>query len=80
MRERISIGKLVLFILFYVIMAISILQVRWYQPTEIPRTSTALLGKVIFNLQGFVIPFEILSLVLLAAMIGAVYIAKEEVK
>jgi NADH-quinone oxidoreductase subunit J len=77
MKESISISKLVLFLLFYVLLAMSIFQVIWPQPTDLIETSTSDLGILIFSLQGFVVPFEILSLVLLAAMIGAVYLAKE---
>jgi NADH-quinone oxidoreductase subunit J len=73
-----SLSRLVIFLLFYSLLVASIFQVVWYQPEEIMEVSTPALGHVIFNLQGYVVPFEVLSLVLLAAMIGALFIAKEE--
>jgi NADH:ubiquinone oxidoreductase subunit 6 (subunit J) len=79
MKERMSVSKLILFLIFYAVLAISI-QLSWYPQKELTETSTPALGNIIFNLQGFVVPFEILSLLLLAAMIGAVYLAKEEWK
>ena len=42
---------------------------------EVPASSVADLGAALVNPGGFVIPFEIASVLLLAALIGAVYVA-----
>ena len=41
----------------------------------VPESSIADLGKALVSPNGFVIPFEVASVLLLAALIGAVYIA-----
>ncbi len=46
-------------------------------PENIGRTSS--IGLSIFSLEGYIVPFEIVGLLLLAAMIGGLIIAKEEV-
>jgi NADH:ubiquinone oxidoreductase subunit 6 (subunit J) len=45
-------------------------------PENVGRTSS--IGMSIFTLEGYVVPFEIVGLLLLAAMIGGLIIAKEE--
>lgn len=45
-------------------------------PENVGRTSA--IGAPIFSLDGYVVPFEIVGLLLLAAMIGGIIIAKEE--
>ncbi len=42
---------------------------------EVPQTAIADLGKALVSPNGFVIPFEVASVLLLAALIGAVYVA-----
>ncbi len=42
---------------------------------DVPETSIADLGRALVNPAGFVIPFEVASVLLLAALIGAVYVA-----
>ena len=42
---------------------------------DVPETSIADLGRALVNPNGFVIPFEVASVLLLAALIGAVYVA-----
>jgi NADH:ubiquinone oxidoreductase subunit 6 (subunit J) len=81
-NESVSLSKLLVSILFYSLVVASFLQVtRWrYEPAEIVYGSASGIGHLIFNLQGFVVPFEIVSLVLLAAMIGAIFLAKEASK
>ncbi len=37
------------------------------------------LGKVLFSKEGFLLPFEVSSVLFLAAMIGAVFISKKEI-
>lgn len=66
------------FVLFLALLALFLTQVEW--PTEIPLenqvVSTPLIGELLFT--NYVVPFEILSIVLLAAMIGAIFLAKRE--
>ncbi len=46
------------------------------QPTAaVPASSIADLGKALVNPNGYVIPFEVASVLLLAALIGAVFVA-----
>ncbi len=42
---------------------------------EVPESSIADLGRALVSPNGFVIPFEVASVLLLAALIGAVYVA-----
>ncbi len=42
---------------------------------DVPETAIADLGKALVSPNGFVIPFEVASVLLLAALIGAVYVA-----
>jgi NADH:ubiquinone oxidoreductase subunit 6 (subunit J) len=50
----------------------------WYEKSGALPPSTAEIGLAIFT--KFVFPFEVISLVLLAAMIGAIFIAKKGVE
>ncbi|MFQ5815532.1 MAG: NADH-quinone oxidoreductase subunit J [Candidatus Hydrothermarchaeaceae archaeon] len=45
-------------------------------PENVGRTRA--IGMSIFTLEGYVVPFEIIGLLLLAAMIGGLIIAKED--
>ena len=60
-------------------MLLFLIQVRWSLeiPIENQVVATPLIGKLLFT--KYVLPFEILSIVLLAALIGAIFIAKREV-
>jgi NADH-quinone oxidoreductase subunit J len=44
---------------------------------EVPEHSIALLGQALVDPQGFALPFEVASVLLLVALIGAVTIARE---
>lgn len=46
-------------------------------PGPVPEHSIALLGQALVDPQGFVLPFEVASVLLLVALIGAVTIARE---
>jgi NADH-quinone oxidoreductase subunit J len=46
-------------------------------PGPVPEHSIALLGQTLTDPQGFVLPFELASVLLLVALIGAVTIARE---
>lgn len=63
------------FIVFAALL-VKTLKLGWYgKPAVLPPT-TIEIGNAIFT--TFVFPFEVISLVLLAAMIGAIFIAKRE--
>jgi NADH-quinone oxidoreductase subunit J len=46
-------------------------------PGPVPEHSIALLGQALVDPQGFVLPFEVASVLLLVALVGAVTIARE---
>jgi NADH-quinone oxidoreductase subunit J len=46
-------------------------------PAPVPEHSIAILGTTLVDSQGFALPFEVASLLLLVALIGAVTIARE---
>lgn len=62
---------LFLFLLLHVV-----LNGQWRVAAEAPRDSTTSLGLAL--VQQYVLPFELASLILLAALVGAVVLAKEE--
>lgn len=46
-------------------------------PGPVPEHSIAVLGQALVDPEGFVLPFEVASVLLLAALVGAVTIARE---
>ena len=46
-------------------------------PGEVQSSTIAQLGQALVSPQGYVIPFEVASVLLLAALVGAIYIARE---
>lgn len=61
---------------FFVITMSSIVPIPQMAPLERVQTSVAQLAEVVFG--HYVIPFEVVSLLLLVALIGAVVLAKKE--
>ena len=59
-----------------VIIAIAIAATDWHEVPERIRLATDALSQVLFN--DFVLPFEIVSVLLLAAVVGGVFLAKRE--
>ena len=59
-----------------VIIALAIAATDWHEVPERIRLATDALSQVLFN--DFVLPFEIVSVLLLAAVIGGVFLAKRE--
>jgi NADH-quinone oxidoreductase subunit J len=59
-----------------VLIALAVSATDWGELTERVRLSTLTMSKVLF--QQFTFPFEIVSVLLLAAVIGGVFIAKRE--
>ncbi|MBW6469750.1 MAG: NADH-quinone oxidoreductase subunit J [Methanosarcinaceae archaeon] len=70
-------------LLFFAVVALAVVSTTWTTVNELPQnvddqSNIEAIGVLIFT--QFVIPFEVLSIVLLAALIGAIYIAKGEVE
>ncbi len=70
-------------LLFLAVVVLAVFTTTWTTVNELPQnpadqSNIEAIGVLIFT--QFVIPFEVLSLVLLGALIGAVYIAKSEVE
>jgi len=59
-----------------VVVALAIAATDWGEATERVRVATNALSKVLFD--QYVLPFEIVSVMLLAAVIGGVFLAKRE--
>ena len=70
-------------ILFFAVVALAVVSTTWITVDELPQnladqSNIEAIGVLIFT--QFVFPFEVLSIVLLGALIGAIYIAKGEVE
>lgn len=70
-------------ILFLAVVALAVVGTSWTTVDELPQnvadqSNIEAIGVLIFT--QFVFPFEVLSIVLLSALIGAIYIAKGEVE
>jgi NADH-quinone oxidoreductase subunit J len=63
-------------IVIAVVIALAIGATDWGEVPERIRVATAAMSEVLFN--DFVLPFEIVSVLLLAAVIGGVFLAKRE--
>lgn len=63
-------------ILFAIILALTISATDWGAATERVRTATDALARLLFS--EYVLPFEVVSVLLLAAVIGGVFLAKRE--
>ena len=63
-------------VIIAVVVALAIAATDWHAATERIRVATDALSAVLFN--QYVLPFEIVSVMLLAAVIGGVFLAKRE--
>jgi len=63
-------------VIIVIVIALSIAATDWGEASDRVRLATADMSKVLFS--DFVLPFEIVSVLLLAAVIGGVYLAKRE--
>jgi NADH-quinone oxidoreductase subunit J len=70
------IGGILLFVMVGTLKGAEQLQVSQYGPSQIGMVKN--LGKVLFG--EFLFPFEIASVLLLAAMVGAIFLGKKEIK
>ena len=69
-------------VLFFAVVALAVVGTSWTTVDELPQnvadqSNIEAIGVLIFT--QFVFPFEVLALVLLSALIGAIYIAHSEV-
>jgi F420H2 dehydrogenase subunit J len=72
---------IIIALLFLAILLVSIIGTSWPTVDQLPQnledqSNIVGIGLLIFT--QFVVPFELLSIVLLSAMVGAIYIAKGE--
>jgi len=63
-------------VIIAVVVALAIAATDWHEAAERVRVATDALSNVLFN--QYVLPFEIVSVMLLAAVIGGVFLAKRE--
>ena len=63
-------------VIIAVVLALSIAATDWGEATERVRVATDAMSKLLFD--QFVLPFEIVSVLLLAAVVGGVFLAKRE--
>lgn len=76
-RKRFVLGTLVAFV-FVLLLVQPLIKTPWpVRMIEFPDLNTYSVGFSLFT--DYVIPFEIVSLALLAALIGAIYLSKREV-
>jgi NADH-quinone oxidoreductase subunit J len=74
-------GGLAAAVLLFAVLAVVLLTVRWpVDPTgaAVPPGMIAALGEALVSPQQYVLPFEVASVLLLVALVGAVIIAREK--
>ncbi len=72
-------GGLIVAVALFAILAFVLLAVQW--PTaesEVPADAISRLGQALVDPEGFVLPFEVASVLLLVALVGAVIVAREK--
>jgi NADH-quinone oxidoreductase subunit J len=78
-RSAGRIPALIIIAVFFFLLAQTILETPWAKVKEITyEPTTAKIGDLF--LENYLLPFELASLVLLAAMIGAVVLSRKEIK
>jgi len=75
--------SMIVALLFFAVVAVSVAGTSWNTVDQLPenavdQSNIEAIGVLLFT--KFVVPFEVLSLILLAALIGAVYMARSEVE
>jgi NADH:ubiquinone oxidoreductase subunit 6 (subunit J) len=75
-----TLGLLVVALPLFVVLVVILLQVTWpvawvEQP---PADAIGRLGEALVSPEGFVLPFEIASVLLVAALVGAIVVARED--
>jgi NADH:ubiquinone oxidoreductase subunit 6 (subunit J) len=78
LNEQWALGWLVAALLFGALIYV-LVQVKWpVVEAQVPANSIQRLGEALVSPNGFVLPFEIASVLLLVALVGAVIIAREK--
>lgn len=78
-RNEQWIGGLLAAAALFAVLAYILLQVNWPATSStVPEDSISRLGQALVSPDQFALPFEVASLLLLAAMVGAVIIAREK--
>jgi NADH:ubiquinone oxidoreductase subunit 6 (subunit J) len=75
--------SMIVAMLFFAVVVMSVFGTTWSLADELPenaadQSNIESIGVLLFT--DFVVPFEVLSLVLLATLIGATFMAKSEVE
>jgi NADH-quinone oxidoreductase subunit J len=75
--------SIIVAMLFFAVVVMSVFGTTWNMVEELPenaadQSNIESIGVLLFT--DFVVPFEVLSLVLLATLIGATFMAKSEVE
>lgn len=70
---------LVVAVALFAVLGFVLLSVNWpVVETEVPEGAVALLGQALVSPNQFALPFEVASILLLVALVGAVVIAREK--
>lgn len=78
-----AVGRLPAFVLLVVVglvMGRAMLGAKWHQLTELPPATPTVAGIGNSLLGDYVLPFEVASVVLLAALVGAVVLSRKELR
>lgn len=76
---RLRLPALVIGLLLLVALVLTVVNTPWQLAKEAPAAdTTSKIALALFSTQGFVLPFEIASLLLLAAVIGAIVLVKDK--
>lgn len=76
---KLSWPALIASLLLLVLISISLLNTTWrLAPQATYQETTRLIGERLYSVGGFVLPFEIASILLLAAIIGAIVLVREK--
>jgi NADH-quinone oxidoreductase subunit J len=62
------------------VMGLTLYRFSWSQaaPAPVPADSVARLGKALVDPNLYALPFEVASVLLVAAMIGSIYVARDK--
>jgi NADH-quinone oxidoreductase subunit J len=76
MNEKNDAFKGVVLLIFLWLLIVSLTSAAWYTGIKTFEGTAKAVGKTLFTY--YVFPFEIVAVLLLAAMVGAIYLAKKE--
>lgn len=77
--NTLRIPALLVAVFFFIVVAWALANTPWQLSTTAPVTpTTAVIGEKLFGVSGFILPVEITPILLLAAILGAIVIAREK--